>query len=109
MTLYFPHIVYDYVNEIAWDRNRAIHRWLTMCYYEPIRSREESDEPMPRKVYSAEQKGNALRLCDEIGVKRASEETGILKVTLYKWRRISGVKPAITSRAKNQPVTPTEG
>ena len=36
--------------------------------------------------YSAEEKKNALRLCDKIGVSKASKETGISRHTLYIWR-----------------------
>ena len=36
--------------------------------------------------YSAKQRENARQLCDEIGVAQASEQTGISKHTLYKWR-----------------------
>jgi len=42
---------------------------------------------MPKKTYTAEEKENALRLCDEIGAKKASEQTGIFINTLYNWRR----------------------
>ena len=39
-----------------------------------------------RKRYTAEEKARALRLCDEVGVVKASEQTGISKFSLYKWR-----------------------
>jgi len=39
-----------------------------------------------RKRYTAEEKAHALRLCDEVGVVKASEQTGISKFSLYKWR-----------------------
>ena len=46
--------------------------------------------------YTAAEKGNALRLCDEIGVCKASEETGITVHTLYTWRRAKGgTKPTV--------------
>ena len=41
---------------------------------------------MPSMRYTAEEKENTLRLCDEVGVAKASEQTGISKFTLYKWR-----------------------
>ena len=41
---------------------------------------------MPRMKYSAEEKENALRLCEEVGVVKASEQTGISTFSLYKWR-----------------------
>ena len=40
--------------------------------------------------YTGAEKENALRLCDEIGVAKASQETGIPRHTLYRWR--SGVE-----------------
>jgi len=43
-------------------------------------------EIMPRKTYTAKEKENALRLCEEIGVQKASEETGISVNSLYAWR-----------------------
>ena len=61
---------------------------------------------MPRKGYSAEEKENALRLCDDIGVKKASEETGILVTTLYNWRRTkSESKTVVASKAKTPATT----
>ena len=41
---------------------------------------------MPRVTYTQDEKENALRLCDEIGVLKASEQTGISTNSLYKWR-----------------------
>lgn len=48
---------------------------------------------MTRTRYTPEEKESALRLCDEIGVHKASQETGISVNSLYKWR--SGVKDEI--------------
>ena len=42
---------------------------------------------MPKKTYTAQDKENALRLFDEIGAKKASEQTGVFINTLYNWRR----------------------
>lgn len=41
---------------------------------------------MPRIRYTLEEKENALRLCEEFGVQKASQETGISTNSLYKWR-----------------------
>ena len=38
--------------------------------------------------YSAAEKENALHLCDQIGIAKASEETGISVKSLYTWRSI---------------------
>jgi len=56
---------------------------------------------MPRIGYSAEQKEDALRLCDKMGVQKASVQTGILAVTLYKWRERRD-KPAVATKANKK-------
>ena len=54
--------------------------------------------------YSAKQRENALRLCDEIGVAKASEQTGISKHTLYKWRNSAEVEvPVVPATADKKP------
>ena len=52
---------------------------------------------MPRITYTQDEKENALRLCDEIGVLKASEQTGISTNSLYKWR--TGVEAEAKSAA----------
>ena len=42
--------------------------------------------PGTRIRYTQEEKKNALRMCEEIGVLKASKETGISINSLYKWR-----------------------
>lgn len=42
---------------------------------------------MERRMYTQEEREHALRRCDEIGVKKASGETGVPAYTLYAWRR----------------------
>jgi len=60
---------------------------LSCAMIPPTRDYEKDGAHMPTKTYTAEDKLNALRLCDEIGVQKASEETGITLNSLYAWRR----------------------
>ena len=41
---------------------------------------------MPRIRYTDDEKIEALRLCDQMGVTKTSEQTGISINSLYKWR-----------------------
>ena len=61
---------------------------------------------MPRKTYTREEKENALRLCDEIGVHKASKETGISANSLYKWR--TGAEDEIAAVAVEADKIPVE-
>ena len=46
-----------------------------------------AEEMQPRQAgYTAEERENAIMLCDKYGVAKANELTGISKKTLYKWR-----------------------
>lgn len=54
--------------------------------------------------YSAVEKENALRLCDEIGVAKASEQTGISVKSLYTWR--SGAEEKGAAAVAHADVTP---
>ena len=64
---------------------------------------------MPKKTYTSAEKESALKLCDEIGAPKASEQTGIALNSLYAWRRARNeVKPAVVSKAKTQAVVPAE-
>ena len=59
-----------------------------------------------RKRYTAEEKTNALRLCDEVGVVKASEQTGISTFSLYRWR--SGVEGEAAAPLVEADEIPTE-
>ena len=52
--------------------------------------------------YTAAEKENALRLCDEIGVNKASKETGISRHTLYRWRSGGEDEIATTTAAVDE-------
>lgn len=52
-----------------------------------------------RKRYTAEVKGNALRMCEKIGITKASKETGITVNSLRKWRADAQNETARSSTA----------
>ena len=59
--------------------------------------------------YTAAEKENALRLCGEIGVAKASIETGVSRHTLYKWRTSAEDEIASTAAKVNRaPVAKTD-
>ena len=64
---------------------------------------------MARKTYSAAKKENALRLCDEIGAQKASEQTGITLSSLYAWRRAKRGAWTGTTETMTQDVVPAVG
>ena len=49
------------------------------------------------KSYTGDERENALKLCDEIGVQKASEQTGIALNSLYGWRRARGKAVAVVA------------
>ena len=53
---------------------------------------------MPRALYSAEDKENALRICEKVGFSAASRQTGISKFTLYQWNNLRDNETAIKSK-----------
>ena len=66
------------------------------------------------KTYTVAVKENALKLCDEIGASKASEQTGITQNTLYAWRRAkrgdwTAAAGAETPAAGKERVAPENG
>jgi len=60
---------------------------------------------MPRKTYAPDEKERVLARCEQIGVQKTSEETGISIQTLYAWRnKAKPIKaPAAAPAAKQAP------
>jgi len=59
---------------------------------------------MPRKTYTPDEKERVLGRCEEIGVQKTSEETGISIQTLYAWRnKAKPIKAPAAASAKQAP------
>ncbi|MCL1795769.1 MAG: transposase [Clostridia bacterium] len=63
---------------------------------------------MPRKTYTPEERARVLARCEEIGVPKTCEETGISIQTLYAWRnKAKPIKSPVAVPAK-QAAAPKE-
>lgn len=60
------------------------------------------------RQYSKEFKEQALKLSDEIGLKKASEQLGINYGTLADWRKIRKKKNIVTAAPDKSPLTERE-
>jgi transposase len=60
------------------------------------------------KQYSKEFRGQALELSDEIGLKKASEQLGVVYGTLSDWRKKRGRQERAKAERREEPENETE-